>query len=97
MKQFANNYLFSDVDPFEVIKVISDKTIEVRSLIAIRNFEVEWIGSEVQNKFDQEWIFKQDPNAAIIRLHKRKDGNYYKGDLKFVLSDYPIKRYDYRF
>jgi hypothetical protein len=33
---YANHYGYSDITPFEVVKVISDKTIEVREMDAER-------------------------------------------------------------
>ena len=41
MTQFANHIGYSDVNPFEVVKVISDKTIEIRAMDAERDDSVK--------------------------------------------------------
>ena len=35
--QYANHIAYSDVNPFEVVKVISDKTIEIREMDAVED------------------------------------------------------------
>ena len=42
---YANHYGYSDVTPYEVVKVISDKTIEVREMDAERDDSVQQEGS----------------------------------------------------
>ena len=41
---FANMHGWSDVEPYEVVRVISDKTIEIRPMKATRDesVELEW-------------------------------------------------------
>jgi hypothetical protein len=38
---FANRYGYSDVTPYEVVRVISDKTIEIREMDSERDESVE--------------------------------------------------------
>ena len=38
--QYANHIAYSDVNPFEVVKVISDKTIEIREMDAVEDNSV---------------------------------------------------------
>ena len=39
--QYANMYGWSDVEPFEVVRVISDKTLEVREMDGERDESVK--------------------------------------------------------
>jgi hypothetical protein len=34
---YANHYMYSDVEPYEVIRVVSEKTIEIRAMKAERD------------------------------------------------------------
>ena len=100
---YANHYGWSDVNPYEVVKVISDKTIEVREMDADRDETVwlEWVAGGFSavctNPHDQRWIIKSDPTAPVIRIRLGKNGWKDKHGRKFKLSDAPHKFYDYNF
>lgn len=100
-QKYANFHMFSDVEPYEIVKVISDKTIEVRGMTCTRNFKPEWIpggfAGVCTNQQDQEWLIESNPTNNTLRLRKRKDGNFYKGSMKFILSNTPSKYYDFNF
>ena len=34
---YANQYGYSDIEPYEIVRVVSDKTIEIRNMNAERN------------------------------------------------------------
>ena len=96
---FCNWHMFSDVEPYEIVNVISDKTIEVRAMTCTRNFQPEWIpggfAGVCTNQEEQEWIIESNTSNNLLRLRRRKDGNFYKGSMKFVLSKEPRKYYDF--
>lgn len=100
---FANHYGYSDVNPYEVVRVISDKTIEVREMDAERDESVklEWeIGgfcAHCSNQRDQKWFIKSNPENQVIRIRLGKQGWKDKHGRMFGLSDQPIKFYDYNF
>ena len=101
--QYANQYGYSDVYPFEVVKVISDKTIEVREMDAERDESVElkWVAGgfagHCVNQRDQRWHITSNPENRVIRIRLGKGGWKDKHGRKFGLSDKPTRFYDFNF
>jgi len=104
IKAFANERIGSDTEPYEVTRIISDKTVEIRRMSAEINpsFEPEWIAGgfsgHLVNNDSQKWIITSDENNGFFRIRlssqgewKDKYGNSYK------MSDKPVKRYDFNF
>jgi hypothetical protein len=101
--QYANHIGYSDINPYEVIRKISDKTLEIRSMNAER--DPSWkpdivpggFCANYRNQDQQKWIItrSEDSQTVLIRLGKRgwkdRDGR------RFSLSDKPCKFYDYNF
>lgn len=109
MKKFATYLGYTDREAYEVIRVISDKTIEVRQLDAKRDpsFKPEFIvggySGYCTNDHEQKWIFSSNENNEVIRLRRKKKQKYRNKELfgyknsEFVLADEPYKYYDYNF
>lgn len=101
--KYANHYGWSDVNPFEVIKVVSDKTIEIREMDADRDETVKMdfvaggFSAVCTNQHDQRWIIKSDETAPVIRIRLGKNGWKDKHGRKYKLADAPVKFYDYNF
>lgn len=101
--EYANHYGYSDVDPFEVIRVVSDKTIEIREMKCVRDdsvkldFQVGGFSAICTNQRDQEWTITSDETRPIIRIRLGKRGWKDKDGRKFGLRDHPTKFYDYNF
>lgn len=101
--QYANMYSYTDVTPYEVVKVISDKTIEVREMDSVedRSVKLEWdiggFSAHCVNQRDQKWFITSNPENRIIRIRLGKKGWKDKHGRKFGLSDKPIRFYDYNF
>ena len=101
---YANQYGWSDVNPFEVVKVISDKTIEVREMDAERDVSVKlnWapggFAGHCINQRDQKWFITSNEQNPVVRIRLSKTGVWKdKHGRKFDLSDKPVKFYDYNF
>lgn len=100
---FANRIGYSDIEPFEIVRVVSDKIIDVRRMDAVLdptwkpNIHAGGFAGHCDNQHTQRWTITSNENAAVIRLHKRKDGNYYYKDSKFHLEEAPRKFHDYNF
>lgn len=100
---YANHYGYSDVNPFEVVKVISDKTIEVREMDSERDESVklDWaaggFAGHCINQRDQKWFIKSNPENSVIRIRLGKNGWKDKHGRRFDLSDKPVRFYDYNF
>ena len=101
--KFANEKGYTDTYPFEIVKIISDKTIEIRAMDC-RNitpkdklkFHIGGFAANCSNQRDQEWEITSNPIAETIRIRKTKNG-WTKGSRKFYISDRAIKFYDYNF
>ena len=101
---YANQYGWSDVNPFEVVKVISDKTIEVREMDAERDDSVklDWavggFAGHCINQRDQKWFITSNDQNPVVRIRLSKSGVWKdKHGRKYGLSDKPVKFYDYNF
>ena len=79
--KFANKILFSDVIPFEIVRKISDKTIEVREMDVKRHPDAK--------DFEQNWIIR-------IRKNKHNQWRS-KTKTRFSLAVEPSYYYDYGF
>jgi hypothetical protein len=100
---YANHYGYSDVTPYEVVRRVSDKTIEIREMDAVQDESVklEWVAGGFAghciNQRDQRWFITSNPENRIIRIRLGKKGWKDKHGRKFGLSDKPVKFYDYNF
>jgi hypothetical protein len=100
---YANHIGWSDVDPYEVVRVISEKTIEIREMDAKRDDSVklEFIpggfSAHCSNQSDQKWSITSNPENRVIRIRLGKKGWKDAHGRRFALSDEPVKFYDYNF
>lgn len=102
--KFANRHGWSDINPVEIVKVISDKTLEVREMDAERDpswkmevIEGGFFGHVVNDK-DQKWFIKANPDNDVFRIRKSKSGVWKnKWGARFVLSSKARKFYDNNF
>ena len=101
--KYANHYGYSDVNPFEIIKVISEKTIEIRKMDSTldQSFELEFLvggfSAHCTNQREQKWFIKSDETAPVFRIRLGKNGWKDKDGRRFKLDVEPIKFYDYNF
>ena len=102
--QYANYIGYSDVYPYEVIRFVSNKTLEVRSMDTEQdpNWKPEFVAGgfagHCVNQHDQKWIITSNEANDTIRIRLRKDGTWRSKDgAKFRLSDKPRCFYDYNF
>lgn len=102
--KYANHHGYSDIKPYEIVKVVSDKTLVVRpmhaefdeSAIGDLQFLVGGFGGHCVNQHAQKWIITPAPQAETMRIRLTKKG-WRHGSMRFELSDSPIKFYDYNF
>lgn len=98
----ANHYGYSDIHPFEIVKVISQKTIEVRAMDAEKDptWKPEFVSGgfagHCVNNNEQRWIFKSNPEGQVVRVRKGKNG--WKSSCgRHHLDQEPNRKYDYNF
>ena len=101
--KYANRLLWTDVEPYEVVRVVSDKTLEIRSMNAELDTSVELefhAGGYVancSNQHEQKWIITRDETAPTMMIRKRKNGTWGNGSMRFEVADEPRKYYDFNF
>lgn len=101
--KYANLHGYSDIHPYEVIKKVSGKTIELRRMNA--ELDPSWkpeiapggFAGHCSNQNEQRWAFSSDDSAPVIRARLRKDGHFHSAYGKHVLADKPRRFYDYNF
>lgn len=101
--KYANQLGWSDINPFEVVRVVSDKCLEVREMDAERDESVklEFIPGGFSaiclNMRDQKWDIKSNPANPLLRIRLGKKGWKSADGRRFDLGDKPVKFYDYNF
>jgi uncharacterized protein YigE (DUF2233 family) len=102
-KNYANHIGYSDVNPFEIVRRVSDKTIDIRAMEAVRDeswkpdFVPGGFCGMVVNQNKQRWVISSKPDSRIVRIRNGKRGWRDAGGNRYKLSDKPIKFYDYNF
>lgn len=103
---FATFVGYSDCEAYEIVRVISDQTLEIRMLnTELLNgkdleFHVGGFSAHCSNQRSQKYNYTSNPNATIIRIRKKKNsisGEWGSGSLRFVLASQPYKFHDYNF
>ena len=99
---YANHHGYTDIDPYEIVEIISDKTIVVREMDAkpnddfVMDFTPGGFCGHVSNQPD--WVITSNENNDTFRIRLHKSGVWKsKSGRKFYLSDKPRKYYDYNF
>jgi hypothetical protein len=104
MNGFANRLGYSDVEPFEVVRVVSEKCVEVRKMAA--ELDPNWkpdiipggFAGRCVNQASQQWIIAPDLSRPVVKIRLRKNGQWYSAcGSRFDLADKPVKFYDYNF
>lgn len=102
-KKFATYLGYSDVTPYEIVRVVSGKTIEIREMKAERDASVkmEWVvggfSGHCTNQSEQKWFITSDEAAPIKRIRLGKNGWKDAHGGRYSLDKEPHKFYDYNF
>ena len=100
---YANESGYSDMYPYEIVKVVSENTIEIRPMDTERDDSVElkWVSGgfagHCVNQGEQKWFYKSNPDNPIKRIRRRKDGYFYNTCNRVYLEQEPRKFHDYNF
>lgn len=95
--KYMNHHVGSDVYPYEIIEVVSDRTIKVRRMHAEPDHD---------NGYDWQeggpWVCTSDESRTVETVTRRKNGNWYpKGQKQlynpFAFSSHPCKYRDPNF
>ncbi|MAN64553.1 MAG: hypothetical protein CML19_08115 [Pusillimonas sp.] len=100
---YANYHGYTDVNPFEIVRIVSDKTIEIKAMDAKplpwkRDFHAGGFFGHTSNQRDQKWEITSIEEATPFRIRKSKYGQWKSADgSRFGLAEKPRKFYDYNF
>lgn len=99
---YANHCSYSDITPYEVVRVISDTTLEIRALRTEalpwdRQWAVGGFAATLTNQRDQQWAFASDATLPTERIRRNKKGEWRNARGTFRLDTQPVKFYDYNF
>ena len=100
----ASRYGYSDVDAYEIVKVISDKTIEVRKMDTkhdishLKQYAGGFCG-HVEDQRNQKVTYASNPEAKVIRIRRNKNNpeQWSNNGSRFGLTEKPYAFYDYNF
>lgn len=100
--KYACHYMYTDVDAYEIVKVVSDKTLEVRKMDTEHNIGhlKQYVGGffgHVADQHNQKVTYASNPNNGVIRIRKKKNGQWGHKDMKFGLKKKPYAFYDFNF
>ena len=95
-EKFANHLGYSDVNPYEVIKIVSEKCIEIRAMDAEA---IKWKKDIVQGGFshrvlnqdEQKWDITSNQANPIIKIRLNKSGLKYDRATKTHVTAYTWK------
>lgn len=105
---YANQHFYTDVEPWEVVEIRTDRLLIVRPMKATIKAEAKkalqesFVPGGFVGHFDnyaQEWDFTSDTTAGTAEVRRHKDGTFHlAGDsTRFHLATEPRKFYDYNF
>ena len=102
--KYANCIGYTDITPWEVVRIVSEKTIEIRPMDSVR--DPDWKPEFVEggfvanctNQWEQRWIITSSDDYNVERIRLGKNGKWKnKWGAQFVLADEPRKFYDFNF
>jgi len=103
--KYANYHGYSDITPYEIVRKVSETTLEIRRMHYERDesvkmeFHVGGFSANCSNQLDQKWFITSDTEHGIerIRFSKAKQQWQSAHGERFILSDKPVRFYDYNF
>lgn len=101
--KYANLHMYTDVVPYEVVRVISDKTIEIREMDAdLAEGQRPTIlpggfSGHCTNQRELKYDIRSNPENPVVRARLHKDGMFHSKMGRHVISDEPRRFYDYNF
>ena len=106
---YANQLFYTDVEPWEVVEIKTDRCIVVRAMKAEitekgrKQLQESFVPGGFIGHFDndaQEWTITPDPDGIVATIRRHKNGLFYLAGStgsSFRLSTTPYKKYDYNF
>jgi len=101
--KYANHIAYTDVHPFEVLRIVNSTTLEIRSMSAVeqpweRKFLAGGFLGHMENQKDQVWDIQPDKDGDVLRIRQHKDDKWYDRDgARYSLANQPRRFHDYNF
>lgn len=105
IKKYANRSGYSDVEPYEVVRIVSDICVEVRPMKTVQTkFPQDFhrggfVGHYSDNRSGQEYDYFSNEEAKPFKIRwSRANRQWQVGKhIRFHMADKPYKFYDYNF
>tara|TARA_R110000744_G_scaffold367657_1_gene477221 strand:- start:42 stop:392 length:351 start_codon:yes stop_codon:yes gene_type:complete len=106
---FANHHGYSDVHPYEIVRIVSDKCIEIRAMDTSENktkmnFVAGGFSAHCSNQHAQDYDYTSNPENHVKKIRLNRVSQYCadkvwkcKNGARYNISDEPYKYYDYNF
>lgn len=102
--KYANHCGYSDVNPYEILRHVSEKTIDIRAMDAESvKWDAKWVeggfAGHCVNQQDQKWKITSNEQNRVrrIRWSAAKQQWRTSDGMRFQLSGTPVKFHDYNF
>ena len=103
-KKFATRIGYSDCYPYEITRIVSLQTLEIRPMDSEIDpdwkpeFHVGGFAAHCSNQSEQRWIYSSREDAEPIRIRLRKNGRWYDSHgSRYSLGFSPCRFYDYNY
>ena len=103
IKKYANLHLFTDIEPYEVVRKISDMTVEIRKMDYVqtkfpKEFHKGGFSGYYSDNEAQEYEYSSNPENKVVRIRYSKSRKgWFRGSFRHIMSDKPRRFYDYNF
>lgn len=100
IRKYCSRFGYSDVHPFEVVRVISENCVEVRALDTVQinpealEFHIGGFAAHCSNQHAQRWEYISNPENKVFKIRKSAKG-WERGRIR--MYDEPYKFYDFNF
>jgi hypothetical protein len=103
---YLNEVLYSDINPYEVVEMISPNKWVIRQLntklkpSAKDNLQKSFCPGGFVGHFDnqeQEWEISIDESAPLITVQRRGKHSFKLNGMSMTMTSNPIKHYDFNF
>lgn len=99
IRKYCNLHLFTDIEPNEVVEVVSEKKVRIRTMDAViqsapKDFHKGGFSGNFADNNEQRWDCVSNPENPIETITLTKKG---WGGGRYRMSDEPRKFYDYNF
>ena len=104
IKAYANKTLYTDVEPYEVVRIVSENCVEVREMDTEQTQSPQhftpggFVGHFADNRGGQKYKYISNPENPVFKIRwSRANRRWQKNGMKFHMADEPYKFYDYNF